>query len=216
MKCKLSAVTKPDQSTGCQTAQQFVAYAARISNPDNQHNHQTAAKLLSYLAKNNHWSPFEMVSLSIQIQTTRDIARQILRHRSFNFQQFSQRYAVSSVFHTRPARMQDPKNRQNSLQGVQGSLAQQWTKKQVEHLSNTQQLYDWALSQGIAKEQARAVLPQGMTGSTIIMAGTLRSWIHYCQLRSKNGTQKQHMQIAEQCWKIVLQNFPSLQGFIQI
>ena len=195
MDVELVALSKPSALTDCHTADEFIAYCARVSNPDNQNNSKTAAGLLKYLIKNEHWSPFEMVSITMAIHTTRDISHQIVRHRSFSYQEFSQRYAVSNTFKKREARYQDPKNRQNSIDmdcRVQEDrrLQETWNMKQTQALRQTREVYEWALQQGIAKEQARAVLPEGLTGTTLYMAGTLRSWIHYCQLRKANGTQK--------------------------
>ncbi len=210
MKVALKAITKSVDDA--QSVEEFVAYVARVSNPSNQDNKVTAKKLLKYLRDNEHWSPFEMVHLVIEIETTRDIARQILRHRSFSFQEFSQRYADPSKleFHFKEARLQDTKNRQNSTETDDFWLKNQWAGKQAAVLSEAKHAYQWALDNGIAKEQARAVLPEGMTGSKLYMSGSLRSWIHYCQLRMKKGTQKEHREIAEACWKIILEQFPSL------
>lgn len=220
----LIALSQPSAITGCKTAEELVAYAARVSNPSNQNNTETAPRLLRYLIRESHWSPFEMVHLTMEITTTRDISRQIIRHRSFSFQEFSQRYAVSERFGLREARLQDPKNRQNSIPievpeatGGEGStstsaerLYENWNMKQREVINKAEQVYKWALDNGIAKEQARAVLPEGNTETTLYMSGSLRSWIHYCDLRRANGTQKEHMRIADQCWKIIGQHFPSV------
>jgi thymidylate synthase (FAD) len=218
----LVGMTKPSATTGCETANQLIAYAARVSNPGNQNNEKTAPKLLRYLIENEHWSPFEMVSVTMEIVTTRDISRQIIRHRSFSFQEFSQRYAVSEEFILREARLQDPKNRQNSIEIQQPWMAkgdlstpesrlyENWNMKQREVIRKSQEIYNWALENGIAKEQARAVLPEGNTETTLYMAGTLRSWIHYCQLRMENGTQKEHMLVAKQCWDILATHFPDV------
>jgi thymidylate synthase (FAD) len=177
-----------------------VAYAARVSNPENQHSNGTAERLVAYLARNNHWSPFEMVNICIEIETTRDIARQILRHRSFSFQEFSQRYAVASTeFVDRVARMQDTRNRQNSIETDDSRLQGEWTSIQENVSREARHAYNWAIDHGIAKEQARVVLPEGMTRSRMYMNGTLRSWIHYISLRSANGTQKEHREIARAC-----------------
>ena len=208
----LISLSKPTAYSECFTAQQLVAYAARVSNPANQNNTKTAGKLIKFLIKENHWSPLEMVHLTIEIKTTRDIARQILRHRSFSFQEFSQRYAVSENFTTREARMQDTKNRQNSYETDNKALAEDWNMKQASLISLAKDTYHWALDNGIAKEQARAVLPEGNTETTLYMAGSLRSWVHYCNLRRANGTQKEHMQIAQKCWEIVEQHFPEITG----
>jgi thymidylate synthase (FAD) len=206
----LVGMTQPSAVTGCHTANQLIAYAARVSNPSNQINDETAPKLLKYLIKNSHWSPFEMVSITMEITTTRDISRQILRHRSFSFQEFSQRYAKSSNFIDREARLQDNKNRQNSVVTDDRDLKESWNMKQHEVIRKANEVYEWALENGIAKEQARAVLPEGNTETTLYMAGTLRSWIHYYQLRSKNGTQKEHSDIAIKCWDIIKQHFPDV------
>ena len=199
---------------GVDTVEDLVAYAARVSNPTNQANSETAPRLLRYLMKHQHWSPFEMVSLTMEITTTRDIARQILRHRSFAFQEFSQRYAnaESLGFEIREARMQDQKNRQASLETTDIELTDIWQEKQQELLRKTREVYSWALSNGIAKEQARVVLPEGNTQSRLYMAGTLRSWLHYCILRTELGTQKEHRVVAEQCFDIVKREFPSIAG----
>lgn len=206
----LIALSKPSAITDCHTAEELVAYAARVSNPANQNNMKTAGKLLKYLIQNEHWSPLEMVHMTLEIKTTRDISRQILRHRSFSFQEFSQRYAVSESFVTREARLQDTKNRQNSIETEDKELAELWNMKQCEVLLKTKEVYEWALEKGIAKEQARAVLPEGNTETTLYMAGSLRSWVHYCQLRMANGTQKEHMEIAQKCWDILIGHFPAV------
>ena len=206
----LVGLTQPSASTGCHTANELIAYAARVSNPENQANSKTAPKLLAYLIKHEHWSPFEIVSLTMEIKTTRDIGRQILRHRSFSFQEFSQRYAVSDEWVTREARLQDEKNRQNSIEVDDKNLAEDWNMQQMKVINQAKDAYEWALDKGIAKEQARAVLPEGNTMSTIYMAGTLRSWIHYCQLRGSHDTQKEHSQIANMCWNIIEGHFPDV------
>ncbi len=186
-----------------------VAYCARVSNPSNQHNTETNEKLIQYLIKHHHWSPFEMVSICLEINTTRDIARQILRHRSFSFQEFSQRYAVvQDAFIPKEARLQDTKNRQNSMVTEDKALQQAWLEKQQELASRSQEVYTWALNQGIAKEQARAVLPEGMTPSRLYMNGTLRSWIHYIELRTGVETQLEHRQIALACADAIAPIFP--------
>lgn len=192
---------------------EFIAYVARVSNPVNQNNNQTAKKLLKYLVKHKHWSPFEMASLVMEINTTRDIARQILRHRSFSFQEFSQRYADASQlgFETREARLQDEKNRQSSLETDDLELKKIWEGMQTESLRYAKRAYNWALTNGIAKEQARAVLPEGMTMSRIYMNGTLRSWIHFCELRCDPSTQKEHREVATLCKQIIIDQFPSLE-----
>lgn len=212
---KLVAVTVP-RIEGIATAEEFIAYAARVSNPGNQINNETAPKLLRYLAKHSHWSPFEMVSVCMEIKTTRDIGRQILRHRSFSFQEFSQRYAVvTSQFEKREARLQDQKNRQNSIEVDDIELENQWYGAQETVLHYAEKAYNWALNNGIAKEQARVVLPEGMTRSTMYMNGTLRSWIHYCDLRASHGTQKEHMEIAKKAWNLILEEFPSLSDILE-
>jgi thymidylate synthase (FAD) len=195
-----------------------VAYAARVSNPANQNNNDTAEKLVRYLIKNQHWSPLEMVSVCLEINTTRDIARQILRHRSFSFQEFSQRYADASQlgFETRDARLQDTKNRQNSIETDNLALQTWWENYQNEVLSKCKDAYQFALDKGIAKEQARAVLPEGMTKSRMYMNGTLRSWVHYIQLRSANGTQKEHQEVALACAKAIEPVFPMIKEFINV
>lgn len=224
-KVHLIGITKPSAYTGCTTADELVAYAARVSNPGNQQNKETAPKLLRYLINHAHWSPLEMVSITMEIVTTRDISRQIIRHRSFSFQEFSQRYAEATGFIGREARLQDPKNRQNSIEldlddygkggeaseaGYHERLAETWHMKQREVINSARDVYNWAIDNGIAKEQARAVLPEGNTETTLYMAGTLRSWLHYCELRRGNGTQKEHMIIAEKCWNIIEQHFPDI------
>ena len=211
----LIALSKPSAITDCYTAEQLIAYMARVSNPANQNNTETAPKLLKFLIKNKHWSPFEMVHMTLEIKTTRDIARQILRHRSFSFQEFSQRYAVAETFiNNREARLQDTKNRQNSIESDDQSL-QEWWETQQRFVSDlASEVYRAALTNGIAKEQARAVLPEGLTESTLYMAGSVRSWIHYIGLRQGNGTQKEHREIALKCKEILLQHFPSLEGLI--
>ena len=215
MHVKLVALSKPSATTDCCTADEFIAYCARVSNPENQNNTKTASQLLKYLIKNQHWSPFEMVSLTLEIQTTRDISHQIVRHRSFSFQEFSQRYAKTESFEFRETRLQDPKNRQNSLDLDYGDdehhrINEEFSMNQHTLLMKATQTYEAALKAGVAKEQARAVLPEGMSATTLYMAGTLRSWIHYCQLRMANGTQKEHADIAKECWKIIGTHFPSV------
>lgn len=188
----------------------LVAYMARVSNPGNQNNPDTASKLLKYLIKNKHWSPFEMVHLCMEIETTRDIARQILRHRSFSFQEFSQRYAVAQGFAIRECRMQDDENRQNSLETDDFALQDWWQAAQNRVKSETEFMYQAALNRGIAKEQARALLPEGLTLSKMYMAGSLRSWLHYIDIRCDKSTQKEHREVAEQCKEIVFSQFPSI------
>jgi thymidylate synthase (FAD) len=212
----LVGITQPSEEyTGCKTANELIAWAARVSNPSNQNNTATASKLVQYLIKNQHWSPLEMVHVAMEIKTTRDIARQILRHRSFSFQEYSQRYADPTKdlgFVKREARLQDAKNRQNSveLREDQNRLAEEWQAMQDYTLYAARDAYKWAIENGIAKEQARAVLPEGMIESTIIMAGSLRSWVHYCQLRMDKATQKEHRAVAQQCWWIISQQFPDI------
>lgn len=201
-----------------------IAYAARVSNPSNQSNMDTAEKLVRYLIKHKHWSPLEMVSVCLEIETTRDIARQILRHRSFSFQEFSQRYAdpVKELnFEVREARIQDIKNRQNSIEldltdADKRELYDVWNEYQKEHIRITKKMYNWAITNGIAKEQARAVLPEGLTQSRMYMNGTLRSWVHYIELRSANGTQKEHMLIARECADAIAPIFPMIKEFVNV
>ena len=214
MKVKLISYSKPTEevnSEGIENIQELVAFCARVSNPSNQLNTETSEKLISYLIKNAHWSPLEMVSACLEIETTRDIARQMLRHRSFSFQEFSQRYAnpVKDLeFVTREARMQDPKNRQNSIETDNAKIAEEWNNIQNEVIETATNAYNWAIESGIAKEQARSVLPEGNTVSRLYMNGTLRRWIHYIQLRAANGTQKEHMEIAIACAEVIHKIFP--------
>ena len=212
---KLIGITQPSKyvqtELGIKTAEELVAYVARVSNPANQNNPEYE-RLLKYLAKHQHWSPFEMINLVLEINTTRDIARQILRHRSFAFQEFSQRYAevTEDGFATREARLQDTKNRQNSIETNDEDLALSWMIKQQQLQHEARLAYKWAIEKGIAKEQARVVLPEGMTMSKMYMNGSLRSWIHYCSVRMGNGTQKEHRLIATECWNIITDEIPSL------
>ena len=208
MKVTLKGITYPIDIEGIETAEQFIAYCAKVSNPDNQTG--PGDKLIRYLIRNQHWSPFEMVNMTIEIETTRDIGRQILRHRSFSFQEFSQRYAKSTIFTTREARMQDPKNRQNSLDTASDNLKGVWEAKQRNVLAEAHEAYEWALNNGIAKEQARAVLPEGLTVTNMYMAGTLRSWMHYVDLRSANGTQLEHQEVAVAAGNIMREHFPNI------
>ena len=214
MKVKLISYSKPTEEVsdeGISDAQELVAFCARVSNPSNQLNTETSEKLITYLIKNAHWSPLEMVSACLEIETTRDIARQMLRHRSFSFQEFSQRYAnpVEDLeFVTREARMQDPKNRQNSIDTDNTEIVNEWASKQNEVIDAATNAYNWAIDSGIAKEQARSVLPEGNTVSRLYMNGTLRSWIHYIELRAGNGTQKEHMEIAKACAEVIYNIFP--------
>ncbi len=195
--------------------EELVAYMARVSNPGNQNNPETAPKLLQYLARNKHWSPFEMVNACIEIETTRDIARQILRHRSFSFQEFSQRYAEVNMFDTREARLQDTKNRQNSIPVQDRELEEMWQEKQKQIIRQSTEAYQWALSNGIAKEQARSVLPEGNTMSRMYMNGTVRSWLHYLQVRLDPSTQKEHREVAEQVKVALMQHFPNILKVIE-
>lgn len=213
----LIGITKPSAYTECNTANELVAWAARVSNPNNQNNTATAPKLVQYLIKNQHWSPLEMVHVSMEIKTTRDIARQILRHSSFRFQEYSQRYADPTKdlgFVVREARLQDTKNRQNSVDVEDSRLQEEWAMRQVAATDAALDAYEWAIENGIAKEQARAVLPEGNTESVMIMAGSLRSWVHYCQLRMDKATQKEHRIIATHCWEIISHHFPDVKKAI--
>jgi thymidylate synthase (FAD) len=217
MSAKLISYSKPHE--GEQTIQDLVAYCARVSNPSNQNNTSTNEKLIKYLINNQHWSPLEMVSICIEIETTRDIARQILRHRSFSFQEFSQRYAVADLgFNKREARLQDHKNRQNSIEldasNNNNDLLTTWEEMQKNVIESSETAYKWAIDNGIAKEQARCVLPEGMTVSRMYVNGTLRSWVHYIQLRSDNGTQKEHREIAIACAKAIEPIFPMITDLI--
>ena len=200
------------------TAQDLVAYCARVSNPSNQMNTETSERLLKYLIKHKHWSPFEMVSACLEIETTRDIAHQIVRHRSFAFQEFSQRYAdpaeFGEQFVTREARLQDVKNRQNSVETDDAELRVKWQAHQETVIKAAEKAYKWAVDNGIAKEQARVVLPEGCTKTRLYMNGSLRSWVHYIELRGANGTQKEHMEIAHACAKVVAEIFPNIMGFV--
>jgi len=215
MSVKLVGVTTP--FAGHNSAEDLIIYMARVSNPSNQSMVKGDEKLIRYLIKNQHWSPFEMVNVVMEINTTRDIARQILRHRSFSFQEFSQRYADPTKdlgFALRETRLQDTKNRQNSIE-LDGTLKQsliddQWKSRQMSLIAEAKSAYEWAIANGIAKEQARSVLPEGNTQSRMYMNGTLRSWIHYCQLRMANGTQKEHMDVAKDCWKVIGEKFPNV------
>ena len=216
MKVRLISHTQPDNIIGVDDAQELIAYCARVSNPDNQNNKETSEKLIKYLIKNKHWSPLEMVNACIEIETTRDIARQILRHRSYSFQEFSQRYADPTkdlTYETRDARFQDKTNRQNSIDydptdEPQRRLNENFRMQQMKIWWAAKKTYEWAIENGIAKEQARAILPEGMTVSRLYMNGTLRSWVHYIDLRSANGTQKEHQAIAVACAKEIATIFP--------
>ena len=209
----LVSLSKPSAYTECNSANELVAWAARVSNPSNQNNTATAPKLVRYLIQNQHWSPLEMVHVAMEIKTTRDIARQILRHSSFRFQEYSQRYADPTQdlgFVVREARLQDAKNRQNSVEVDDTRLVEEWNMMQHYTIQTASEAYEWAVRNGIAKEQARAVLPEGNTESVMIMSGSLRSWVHYCQLRMDKATQKEHRIIAEQCWDIIAHHFPDV------
>ena len=216
MKIELISYSQPE-SYFAENMTELVAFCARVSNPSNQSNKDTSEKLIRYLVKNQHWSPLEMVSMCLEIETTRDIARQILRHRSFSFQEFSQRYADPTQeldFVTREARLQDTKNRQNSIEVDDQLLQNEWYRAQQRVIYAAKREYDWAIANGIAKEQARAVLPEGLTVSRLYMNGTLRSWIHYIQLRSANGTQKEHKEIALKCAEVIAKVFPMANEFV--
>ena len=214
MKVRLIGYTQPAENAiiGIEDVQDLVAYCARVSNPQNQINSETAPKLLDYLIKHKHWSPFEMCSATLEVETTRDIARQFLRHRSFSFQEFSQRYAdirsFDDSFVVREARLQDEKNRQNSVQTNDEKLQRTWEQQQRRVIEASKQAYNWAIENGIAKEQARAVLPEGNTVSRLYVNGTIRSWIHYIELRSANGTQLEHMELAQEIGRIISKIFP--------
>jgi len=217
MHVKLISYSQPVEETGCETIQDLAAFCARVSNPENQQNKETNEKLLKYLIKNRHWSPLEMMNVCLEIETTRDIARQILRHRSFSFQEFSQRYAkVNTDFEYREARMQDLKNRQNSVESDDWKLKEEWENVQDRVAETAETAYKWAIENGIAKEQARVVLPEGMTQSRLYMNGTLRSWIHYIQLRSGNGTQKEHREVALACVEAITPIFPMMRELLQL
>lgn len=216
MKVELISYSQPDMYF-VENMTELVAFCARVSNPSNQTNMGTSEKLIRYLIKHQHWSPLEMVSMCLEIEATRDIARQMLRHRSFSFQEFSQRYADPTKeldFVIREARLQDEKNRQNSIETDDKLLQIEWERAQKRVLFAAKKEYEWAIENGIAKEQARVVLPEGLTVSRLYMNGTLRSWIHYIQLRSANGTQKEHMQIAQKCAEVIAKVFPMANEFV--
>ena len=226
MKVKLISYSKPSEelvSEGLEDVQDLIAFCARVSNPSNQFNTETSEKLINYLIKHAHWSPLEMVNACLEIETTRDIARQILRHRSFSFQEFSQRYADPTkdlAFVLREARLQDPKNRQNSIELGEDTLfnenlKEQWRWMQEDVIAASKKAYEWAVGVGIAKEQARAVLPEGLTVSRLYMNGTLRSWIHFIQIRSGNGTQKENMEVARACAEVIANIFPMAKNFVE-
>ena len=214
MNVKLVSYSQPTgefRDMGIADAQELIAYCARVSNPTNQLNTESSEKLIRYLVRHQHWSPLEMVSACCEITTTRDIARQILRHRSFSFQEFSQRYADPTkdlAFVTRETRLQDTKNRQNSITTDDTMLQNEWYRAQQRVIYAAQREYEWAIANGIAKDQARAVLPEGLIESRLYMNGTLRSWIHFIELRSGNGTQKEHMEVAHACAKVIAAIFP--------
>jgi thymidylate synthase (FAD) len=220
MNVKLISYSKPSRAMydeGLMDAQELIAFCARVSNPSNQFNMDTADKLIRYLIKHKHWSPLEMVSACLEIETTRDIARQILRHRSFSFQEFSQRYADPTKdldFVLREARLQDTKNRQNSIDTDDVALKAWWDAKQKFLIDYVRTTYAEAIEKGIAKEQARAILPEGNTVSRMYMNGTLRSWIHFIELRSSNGTQKEHMEVARECARVISELFPMASEFV--
>jgi thymidylate synthase (FAD) len=222
MNVRMISYSKPDDKMfqeGLVDVQELVAFCARVSNPSNQFNTDTSEKLIKYLIKHQHWSPLEMVSACLEIETTRDIARQILRHRSFSFQEFSQRYADPTKdlsFVLREARLQDTKNRQNSVETDNLALQAFWETQQQRVLEAAKSAYEWAIQNGIAKEQARAVLPEGLTVSRLYMNGTLRSWIHFIELRSANGTQKEHQEVARECAKVIAEVFPLANELIKI
>jgi len=219
MKVRLISYSQPppnlDENQPTESLENIVAYCARVSNPSNQNNTKTNERLITYLIDHQHWSPLEMVNICLEIKTTRDIARQILRHRSFSFQEFSQRYAVADLgFEYKETRLQDTKNRQNSIECENKKLEEEWENIQDKISEMAETAYKWAIENGIAKEQARSVLPEGMTITRMYVNGTLRSWVHYIQLRSGNGTQKEHREIAVECAKIIEPIFPMITKFI--
>jgi len=212
MSVKLISHSTAPKDSELDNVQDLIAYCAKVSNPNNQINKETSEKLIQFLIKHNHWSPLEMVSVCLEIETTRDIAHQIVRHRSFAFQEFSQRYAnpeeMGDQFVTRECRLQDTKNRQNSIDTENMELIVSWDEKQQEVIDKAKEVYDWAIENGIAKEQARVVLPEGCTKTRLYMNGSVRSWVHYIELRGANGTQKEHMEIAHACAKVIAEIFP--------
>jgi len=218
MKVKLISYTQDiNRGTTFESLTDLVAYCARVSNPSNQMNSETSEKLIRYLIKHGHWSPLEMANACLEIETTRDIARQILRHRSFSFQEFSQRYAdpIKDLnFVTREARLQDLKNRQNSVNTENEILKKEWEVRQINLIDQVKRTYTWAIENGIAKEQARSILPEGNIGSRLYMNGTLRSWVHYIELRSGHGTQKEHMEVARACADAIEPFFPMIKEFV--
>ena len=212
MQVKLISHSTAPADTGLDNLQELIAFCAKVSNPNNQINKETSEKLIKYLIKHQHWSPLEMVSACLEIETTRDIAHQIVRHRSFAFQEFSQRYAnpeeMGEQFVTRECRLQDTKNRQNSIDTDNDYLMERWEDEQLKVIMQAEKAYNWAIDNGIAKEQARVVLPEGCTKTRLYMNGTIRSWVHYIELRGANGTQKEHMEIAHACAKVIAEIFP--------
>ena len=212
MQVKLISHSTAPVDTGLDNLQELIAFCAKVSNPNNQINKETSEKLIKYLIKHQHWSPLEMVSACLEIETTRDIAHQIVRHRSFAFQEFSQRYAnpeeMGDQFVTRECRLQDTKNRQNSVDTEDPYLMERWEEEQLKVIMQAEKAYNWAIDNGIAKEQARVVLPEGCTKTRLYMNGTIRSWVHYIELRGANGTQKEHMDIAHACAKVIAEIFP--------
>lgn len=220
MKVRLISYSQPVEALrreGLKDVQDLIAFCARVSNPSNQYNTETSEKLLKYLAKHKHWSPFEMASACLEVETTRDIARQLLRHRSFSFQEFSQRYADPTQdleFVVREARLQDTKNRQNSIETDDTELKKDWQAKQLMLIHEAKLAYKWAIENGIAKEQARAILPEGLTVSRLDVNGTIRSWIHYIELRTGNGTQKEHMELARAIAEAIYNIFPLAQKYV--
>tara|TARA_Y100000385_G_scaffold282257_1_gene336375 strand:+ start:954 stop:1619 length:666 start_codon:yes stop_codon:yes gene_type:complete len=219
LKVKLVSYSKPTEEfekEGLVDLQELIAFCAKVSNPSAQINNETSERLIKYLIKHQHWSPLEMVNAVLEIETTRDIAHQIVRHRSFAFQEFSQRYAdpaeMGNQFVTREARLQDPKNRQNSVEiDSEEDIHHAWASVQQDVIDKAKEAYDWAIKAGIAKEQARVVLPEGCTKTRLYMNGTLRSWVHYIELRGANGTQKEHMDVAKACAKVISEIFPLME-----
>ena len=219
MQVKLISHSTAPVDTGLDNLQELIAFCAKVSNPNNQINKETSEKLIKYLIKHQHWSPLEMVNACLEIETTRDIAHQIVRHRSFAFQEFSQRYAnpeeMGDQFVTRECRLQDTKNRQNSVDTEDPYLMERWEEEQLKVIMQAEKAYNWAIDNGIAKEQARVVLPEGCTKTRLYMNGTIRSWVHYIELRSANGTQKEHMEVAYACAKIIADIFPLAGDLVQ-
>ena len=219
MRARLVGYTQPSEEfkNDISDVQDLIAYAARVSNPSNQINTETSQRLLNYLIKHAHWSPFEIASATIEVETTRDIARQLLRHRSFSFQEFSQRYAdpndLDETFEVREARLQDQKNRQNSIECENDYIKERWEEEQLKVIQQAKTAYNWAIDNGIAKEQARAVLPEGNTKSRLYVNGTIRSWIHYVELRSGHGTQKEHIELAREIGCAIHAIFPMIEDF---